>query len=141
MGLPFASFVVLVILNNVVDHRAEKSNVGARSDLDKVVGDFGSAGKAHVDVHNLQAVFLSLHEIFQAHRVTLGNVGAFDPCELSIFQVVPRIGHCAETAEIFRELIAFLVVDLRAARSIASSQEISCHSVAPGARYIGLVAR
>ena len=32
--------VVLVIPDNVINNRAEKCNVGARSNLNKVVGDF-----------------------------------------------------------------------------------------------------
>ena len=134
--------VELLTLEHLRDDVAHEGDVRARAQLEELVCDLRRARVADVNMDNLRAILLAgLHDVLEAHRMTLCEVRALDPDELRVLEVAPRIRHGtaaegsahgrrrvgmadaglvvdvdnAECAGHLDVLVAFLVVDLRTA--------------------------
>ena len=104
--------VELLTLEHLRDDVAHEGDVRAWAQLEELVRDLRRARVADVDVDDLGAVLLTrLHDILEAHRMAFREVRALDPDELRVLVDVDD-AKCAGHLDV---LVAFLVVDLRAA--------------------------
>ena len=133
--------IVFLVLNNIIDKCSEECDICAGTKLEEMIRDARRAGKADIDMDDDGSVVLCLHNVLHRHRMALRHVRAFDPDQLRVLEVVPRAGHCTapecaaerrwgrrmadarlvvdeydtERARHLDQLVALLVVDLRAA--------------------------
>ena len=133
--------IVFLVLDNIIDKCSEECDICAGTQLEEMVCNARSTGIADIDMDDNRAVVLCLHDVLHPHRMTLRHVRAFDPNHLRMLDVVPRAVHrtapeCStecrrcrcvadtrlvvefdhtETAHHLDQLVALLVVDLRAA--------------------------
>ena len=86
-----------VMLQGVVDHAAQKSDVGAGADLGVDIRLGGAAGVTGIDDNQLAAIFHGLFDPFEGDRMVLGRVAADDEDGVTVFQVNPMVGHGTTT--------------------------------------------
>src|SRR5208282_4180432 len=96
-GVGVELYVVLldaVVSEGIVDEPAEKGDVAAGADLDKLVGDSGSALIARIDDNQLGvAIALGFHGETEANGVVLGGIAAHGEDDIGVSNVSPAVGH------------------------------------------------
>src|SRR4029453_8140105 len=100
-GVGVADHVLLevaLVLEHVVDDRAQEDDVAAGPQRHVHVGQGAGAGEAGVDVDDLGALGLGLDHPLEGDRVALGHVGALDQDAVRVGQVT-RVGGGAAAAE------------------------------------------
>ena len=148
--------IVFFVLNNIIDKCSEECDVGAGPQLEEMIGNARGACIAHIDVNDGRAVVLCLHDAFHRERMAFCEVRPLDPDQLCLLEVVPRACHRAapkggvqsrrrrrmtdarlvvnedytESACHLDELVALLVVDLRAANKADGIRTVAHELVA-----------
>ncbi len=86
---------VQLVLQHVVDDRAEEGHVGAGPDGHVQVGQRARPGEARIDVDDHRAARLGLHHPLKAHRMGLGEVRALDDHAVGVLQILHERGGAA----------------------------------------------
>ena len=148
--------IVFFVLNNIIDKCSEECDICAGPQLEEMIGNARGACIAHIDVDDGRSVVLCLHDAFHRERMAFCEVRPLDPDQLCLLEVVPRACHRAapkggvqsrrrrrmtdarlvvnedytESACHLDELVALLVVDLRAANKADGIRTVAHELVA-----------
>ena len=148
--------IVFFVLNNIIDKCSKECDICAGTQLEEMIGNARGACIAHIDVNDGRSVVLCLHDALHRERMAFCEVRAFDPDQLCLLEVVPRPRHRAaskggvqcrrgrrvadarlvvdedhtESACHLDELVALLVVDLRAANKADGIRTVAHELVA-----------
>ena len=148
--------IVFFVLNNIIDKCSEECDICAGTQLEEMIGNARGAGVTHIDVDDGRPVVLCLHDALHRERMAFCEVRALDPDQLCLLEVVPRPRHRAaskggvqcrrrrrvadarlvvdedhtESACHLDELVALLVVDLRAANEADGIRTVAHELVA-----------